>query len=183
MARPVKVAASEVIDFPAVRKDSRGSILREKRAPVAQAERAWVASLMACSAEWSDVIGLAPLKDVELEHQVRIPRAHQGHGRRLGMPRVDALAYSAGQLVLIEAKLGSSAQELLGGAAQLLHYKTMMEKVEGRRVAHLVLASPSWPPFLIETLDEHRLPVRLLKANEDIFAGAIPSFLMGDQRG
>ena len=173
----------EVIDYPKfVGGEHSGLQSKKRRGP--KPETAWTRATMEMHAEWHDVVGIEPFTRYELQYAIRplLPppakRVSAGESAMLGLPKVDAVGYhDDGRITIVEAKLESSAVEMLRGMAQLLYYKTLMQSLEHARVAHLVLASPSWPAYLIDVIDEYKLPVRLLRITEDQINGAIPTHL------
>ncbi len=163
---------------------SKALLRRPKRGPKAETE--WTRQLMANHAAWHDVVGLLPIASFEVERQKRPKlelhdaRLSAGRSMLLGLPKVDAVARLVdGSSCLVEAKLDSSTVEMLRGVAQLLYYKTLLMSLEGANVSGLVLASPAWPAYVIDVIDEYRLPVRLLKVTEDEVFGSVPVHLLG----
>jgi hypothetical protein len=159
---------------------------RPTRGP--KAEIAWTREVMAANNDWHDVVGIQPFQSYDLEYPICSYRdlfgdtMGVGRARGLGLPNVDGRGvYADGTVCILEAKLDCSSIEMLRGVAQLLYYKFLMETLEGARVSSLVLASPSWPAYVIDVINEYRLPVRLLKVTSDGVFGSVPLYLAGEQ--
>lgn len=164
---------AELIEFPKLSRTSTGQLYRPSPTKLRAREPEWVASLMEDHSEWTDAVELPPIVRYDLEYQI-CSADFKKHAKLIGLPRIDAVAYHEDGISLIEAKLKCSPVDMLGGIAQLLHYKTMLRAIEGREVKCLVLACPSFPAFLVETLAEHKLPVRILKVTESSYIGRVP---------
>lgn len=188
MSKIKRMHPADVVDYPKFLGGSNsGTTALHVRQRKAKPELAWTKQLMEGHADWYEVIGIAPIERFEVEYPIRPVVAPNvklsiGTSSHLGLPRIDAVAYHAdGTMSLIEAKLESSPVEMLRGVAQLLYYKMLVLSLEERQVADLILASPSWPAYLIDMIDEYKLPIRLLKVTEDQAIGAIPTHLQCEQ--
>lgn len=171
------VTYREALDLQALFPPQRG-LKQAKR--FKQAERAWLEGVMKNASEWHDAVGLPPITGYDTEYRIGIfnPsgfRMNLDKARKLGMPRIDAVAYHAnGETTLLEAKVDTGGIDILQGIAQLLYYKTLMEVCQCKKVDNLVMVAPEFPPFIVQTINEHKLPIRLLRITDTQIAGAIP---------
>lgn len=184
MAKIKLVHPMEVIDYPRfLGGEHSAASARRKRGP--KPEFAWTKALMEAHADWHDIVGIPAVIKFDLEYSVRptlhIPGAavmSAGSATVLGLPRIDAVAYHEdGTVSLIESKMEASPSDMLQGVGQLLYYKLLMVSLEGRTVANLILASPRWPAYVIDVIDEYKLPIRLLKVSDEQINAAIPNHL------
>ena len=124
-------------------------------------ERDWCAFAMGRSEEWLPVVGLDRFDRIEVEYQVR-------RERRSGMPRFDDVGHCGDVKHLIEAKVKCTASELMAGVGQLLYYRTVAASI-GWNVGRLILISPAWPAFFLETVSLNALGVDVVRLSPDGF--------------
>jgi hypothetical protein len=129
-------------------------------------ETKWCAFAMERHHEWIASTGKTPFDSYELEHQVSL----NGKGwRSTGLPRIDAVGWRNGKATIIEAKVEISPSSVMGGVGQLLYYKQIATSVLGWDVEDLILLTPSWPLFLVETIEANALPITLVMATPEMF--------------
>jgi len=131
-------------------------------------EAEWCSFVMSRHADWITVTGLSKFDEYRLEYQVT-------RRRDTGMPRFDAVGWRDGRATIIEAKVHCSSKELMSGAGQLIHYRTVAKRL-GWDVEALVLVSPSWPMLFLETLDDSQLPIIAARLSPDGFAAWRPGY-------
>ena len=137
----------------------------------------WTAKVVADHASWCHLVEIPDVKDVDLEYQVSPIRDNLGMARRVGYPRIDAvLRHDDGSVSLLEAKLETSPQAIMGAVGQLLYYRTVLRRTEKATIAHLVLAAPLIPPLVGAMLEECLIPIRLLMVRETEYEGLVPRF-------
>lgn len=176
----VAIDANRFVDFPVFSKaahNHRGRrVTRVQRVTVGESE--WTANVMAQNADWYDAVDLKPIARYDLECNLRIRDMDGNVGPTSGslFARIDAVAYHEdGSVSLIESKIDGTPTELMRGVGQLLYYKTLFNKVQKTHVDNLVLACPSVPPFVVDTILDLNLPVRILKVTNNAFAGFCPA--------
>lgn len=184
MSKVINLNPIDHIEYPKFLGGEHSGAAALRKRDHSTSEMMWTRELMQVSPDWHDLIGISEIVTYEVEHSIRITldngvRLSAAASKNLGLPRADAVGHHAdGTITIIESKLDCTVVEMLHGVAQLLYYKTLMASIEQAKVAHLILASPSWPAYVIETICEQKLPIRLLKVGGDgQIAVAIPRHL------
>lgn len=155
-----------------------GGVQKSRRRPkIVGTELYWVTQLAADHAIWAPLLHLPEIESVDVEYQISPSRTNLLYARRFGYPRVDAiLRHAGGEVTLLEAKLETSPQAIMGAVGQLLYYKTVLENTEKVTVSSLVVAAPNIPGLVGSMLEQYSLPIRLLIVQEDKFEALVPSF-------
>ncbi len=163
----------DVVDYPAVDRSSRfGHVVKRPR--LKMGEKAWTVALSDCFDEWREAVDLAPAVKMDREYTIGADVAGI-NPRSLGLPRIDLLVtHGDGSVSIVEAKVQPSITDLSRGLGQLLHYRVSIERLERKRVANLVLATPYLPPLLADTIANFKLPIKVLKATREMFSGLVP---------
>jgi len=126
----------------------------------------WCAFAMSRSYEWLPVVGKSAFDSYDLEYQVSFDGSSS---RKSGLSRFDAVGWRNGKATIIEAKVNATLASLMGGVGQILSYKQIASTVYGWEVEDLILISPSWPKFFLETVAANALPVTLVMATPEMF--------------
>lgn len=151
--------------------------VRDKRNKGMGSELAWTSALLSKHMAWSSVVGLPPVISYDLEYQVSPIRDNLGMARRKGFPRIDAvLRHEGGAISLLEAKMETAPQAIMGAVGQLLYYRTVLRRTEKVEAENLVIAAPDIPPLVGSMLEECNLPIRLLIVRSDEYDGLVPRF-------
>jgi hypothetical protein len=115
--------------------------------------------------DWVAVTGKGPFD--RFDYEVTI--GEKMRRRVAGIPRLDAVGWRGDRATIIEVKTHVSASSAMQGVGQLLYYKQAAKSIMGWDIEELILFTPSWPLFLIDTVRNEGLPVTLVMATPEEF--------------
>lgn len=160
------------VDFPTIKANAAGSLCI-MRQPRAGRESDWIASLLERYEAWRDLVDMRPAIRIEVE------RALLPFGKHvIGAARADAIVWHTEQSCsIIEAKTDPTPVAVAGAIGQLLYYRTLVQRYWNVKVDALLIASPTLPPFILESIADCQAPIRFFKRDaDDNLSGLVPRY-------